>query len=256
MPPKLGWRRDPPKAAGQAQDHSAAELLGTAPPPANGNSLELIVDILDQSASDCVANAIQQALRGEQLKQGASKPDLGSRRFGYWVSRAYHHDQGRDEGTFLRTYFQALNRFGFCRESIYPYDSPLNDMPTSSAFRAALDQASPTVYKRITTVGRARIDDIKRAVAAGYLVCFGTLVSSAFCSNKLGKVPLPPPTGEEIAGGHALVVGAYAGDDFTIVNSWGDAWGNGGMCRFDAAYLEWPETNDLWLVAQAPGYSL
>jgi hypothetical protein len=241
--------------AGQQPDHDAGLLLGTAPPPTSGNALDIVVDILDQSASDCVANSIQQAVRGAQVKAGVDSPELGSRRFGYWVSRAYHHDQGVDEGTYLRTYFQALNRFGFCREKIYPYESSLTDMPSAAAFRAALDQSSPTVYKRISSAGRARVDDVKRAIAAGYLVSFGTLVSSDFCSNKLGKGPLPPPIGQEIAGGHALVIGAYQDDAFTIINSWSESWGHGGLCEFAAAYLEWPETNDLWIVEQAPEYS-
>lgn len=259
MPPLLGWRPDPPKLAAERPDHDAAPLLGTAPPPARASSLELIVSILDQGASDCVVHSGFQNIRGSQVRQGALSPELGSRRFGYWASRAFHHATGEDDGTFLRTFFQAQNKFGFCRESAYPYDvGHINDMPSSAAWRAAADQrdvGGPVAYRRIQSAGRARVDDIKRAIAAGYLVSFGTLVSTAFARNDLGTAPLQPPVGQEIAGGHALLAGAYEDDIFTIVNSWSEDWGGRGMCRFDAAYLEWAETNDFWFVSDAPDYS-
>jgi hypothetical protein len=260
MPPRplFGWRPDPPKLAAERPDHDATPLLGTAPPPNRASALELIVSILDQGASDCVVHSAYQNIRGSHVRQGVLSPELGSRRMGYWCSRAFHHATGEDDGTYLRTFFQAQNKFGFCRESVYPYDSPLNDMPSSAAWRAANDQrdvGGPIAYRRIQSAGRARIDDIKRAIAAGYLVSFGTLVSTAFARNDLGKGPLLPPIGQEIAGGHALLVGAYEDDDFTIVNSWGEEWGGRGLCRFNAAYLEWAETSDLWLVERAPEFS-
>lgn len=256
-PRRLGWKPDPPKMAGQKADHDAAPTLGTAPPPPEASNVHLVVNVLDQGqAGACVGNAIPQAIRMAQVRAGVPHPQLASRLFGYYMSRAEHGAQHADEGTYLRTFFEALNEFGFCPEGAWPYDlDNLNRMPPWTAFKAALDQRSPTVYQRITSAGRARVDDIKRAIAGGFGVCFGTEVSDTFCANVLGSKPIDPPVGLATAGGHALCAIAYEGDAFTIVNSWGTEWGDGGFCRFSADYMAWASTTDLWIVASAPKYS-
>lgn len=253
---KLGYRPDQP----DGHDLSAWEVLRAAPPPPPSASLrEHVVEVLDQGdASSCTSHAIMQAIRIAHRRAGAALPPLGSRLFGYYLSRAVHHETGQDAGTFLRTFFQALNRFGFCQESAWPYADTLDavtKMPSSSAFRAAFDQRSPTVYRRISTEGATRIMDIKRAIASGYAVCFGTDIAVDFFEDK-GEEPILPPNGMAIAGGHAMVVTGYdPGDVFDVVNSWGAAWGREGYCRFSSDYLAWGKTRDLWLVEKAPEYS-
>lgn len=258
----LGWLPDRPKAPGEPPDHDAGPLLAATPIPPAASNRRLVVNVLDQGRlGSCVANAILQAVRAAQIREAGGLgpvPRLGSRLYGYWCSRAFDHMTRIDGGTYLRSFFMALNKFGSCPEPIWPYDvSRFADMPPAAAFRAAFDQRSPTVYKRITdgTVKGVR-DEIKRAVAAGYLVTFGTQVSEAFARNDLGTAPLEPPAkGEPIAGGHALCVVGYDGDAFEIVNSWGVDWGDGGFCRFSGNYMAWGQTNDLWIVAEAPRYS-
>lgn len=253
-PRALGYRQDPP----DTRDFSAAEKLGVAPSPPSASNRHLIVDVLDQlNLSACVANAIMQAMRASHVHQGVANPKLGSRLFAYYASRAFHHETNVDAGTHLRTCFQSLNKFGFCPEDAFPYTDqgePWRKLPPTAAFRAAYDQISPTDYRRIFTVGSARVDDIKRAVAAGYVVCFGTDVAQDFFGDD-GKTPILPPVGKQIAGGHAMAVVGYDGDVFTICNSWSSGWGDGGFCLFSADYLAWDGTRDLWLVEHAPKYS-
>jgi C1A family cysteine protease len=253
----LGYKPDPPKAIGQKPDHDAAPTLGTAPPPPAASNVELVVEVLDQGqAGSCVAHAIPQAVRMAHVRAGIASPRLMSRNMGYWLSRSLDGTQNEDDGTYLRSFFTVLKAYGFCPESVWPYDlAQLYTIPPAAAFRAAYDQNNPTVYQRIMTAGAARIDDIKRAIAAGYGVCFGTDVSEAFCQNQLGDGPIPPPTTSPIAGGHALCAVAYDGDTFRIVNSWSPDWGDRGYCTFSADYMAWDRTNDLWIVAQAPNYS-
>jgi C1A family cysteine protease len=256
--PRLGWFRDPPKLPGQRPDLDAEELLSAkirVPPPFASNR-HLILTVLDQGQlGSCVANAITQAVRASHVRQGVEHPRIASRLFGYYLSRAYHHATQIDDGTYLRTYFQALDKFGFCPETAWPYDvSRFADMPSGAAFRAGFDQHSPTIYRRISTAGATRSDDIKRALAAGYLVCFGTLVSEEFLGlNNYHAVEAP--IGKSIAGGHALCAVGYDGDVFEICNSWGFEWNDGGYCWFDRSYMEWEETTDLWIVEQSPRYS-
>jgi hypothetical protein len=261
VPARMGWRADMPKLPGEAPDWEAGPLLRTAPPPPTVASCRnLVVSILDQGGlSSCVANAIVQAIRASHVAQGVAKPRLASRLLAYYISRAIHNETGEDSGTYLRTCFQGLSKFGFCPEETWPYDqSKFSRMPTHAAFRGAADQASPPPleYVRITSAGSQRLVDIKRAIALGHLVCFGTLVSERFAYGDLPSEALKPPvSGEPIAGGHALCIGEYDGDTFGIVNSWGVDWGERGWCRFRGDYLAWSQTTDLWIVARPPLYS-
>jgi C1A family cysteine protease len=256
--PKLGWLPDPPKAAHERADFEADFILrAMPPPPAAANIRHLVTSVLDQgNIGSCVANAILQAVRCSHVKQGIANPQLGSRLFGYYLSRAYHHQTNEDSGTFLRLFFSALAKFGFCPESVWSYSDDgekFREMPPMAAFRAAFDQANPTTYRRIAASGADRLDQIKRAIASGYGVCFGTDVDGAFTSNQLSE-PIKPPSGN-IAGGHAMMVGGYDGDVFEICNSWGTGWGDGGWCRFSDEYMAWDKTRDLWIVEYAPRYS-
>lgn len=257
MPGKLGWRPDPPKLAGQRPDLDAGELLGTAPPPPSATTAALIRDILNQGgASSCVLNSIMQNVRAAHVRAGIVDPELGSRLFGYWFSRAYHHETNDDAGTYLRTAFAALVKFGFCRESFWPYTDDgavIRKMPSMQAIREAYDQKNPTEYRRIYSTGAARVDDIKRAIAAGYPVSFGTDVGPEIDATD-GRSPLDPPRGT-ILGGHAMLWDAYDGDVFSTVNSWGAGYGDGGRLQMSADYVAWDGTRDLWIVVTAPRYS-
>lgn len=251
----LGWQADPRKRPNEVPDKDASGLLGaTTPLPKSASCRDLIVSVLDQgSLSSCVANATMQAIRASHVKQGAKSPKLGSRLFAYFNSRLYDGHTGRDQGTYIRTCFQSLNKFGFPNEEAWPYnEAQVNRVPKTAAYHAAFDQRSPTEYHRIYSSGDERIAEIKRAIAERYCVVFGTPVSNDFCNNNLGDGPIDPPIGKAIAGGHAMCVVGYNGDTFTIVNSWGTNWGQSGYCEFSADYLSWWQTADLWICQRAP----
>lgn len=261
----LGWKKDPPKAPNETPDRLARRRLGLAPPPPSASCRHLIVDILDQGQlGSCVANAGMQALRASQVRQGAVNPPLGSRLFGYYLARAYDHDTANDDGTFARNFFQAVTKFGFPPETAWPYSddsgpgSRFRQMPPIEAFREAIDQSAKMAvpsYERIDTTGAERILDVKRAIAAGHLVCFGTTVSTAFCNGDLGTGPIKPPIGLPAAGGHEMVFAEYDPDGVGVVNSWSKDFGDGGWVRFSWDYVAWEATDDLWIVTTAPEFS-
>lgn len=250
---RLGWRPDPPKAAGQKPDLLAAARLGLAPPPARASARHLVLDVLDQGGlSSCVANAGFQAVRASHVLQGALWPPLGSRLMGYYLARAYEGPVVVDAGTYIRDFFRALNRFGYAPETAWSYNQDaVNIAPGTDAFRLAFDQKAPTEYFR---VGADRLTECKRAVAAGHLVVFGTPIAEDFFGDD-GKTPILPPEGKKIAGGHAMCLAGYDEDGFDVVNSWGVEWGKGGWCRFSNAYVEWEGTQDLWICQSAPRFS-
>jgi C1A family cysteine protease len=263
----LGWKKDRPKTIGEKADRLAKPKLGIASPPPTGSIEPYILSILDQGRlGSCTIHAVSQAIRASHARQGIKNPTLLSRLWGYYLARAYDHDTANDDGTYLRNIYQALVKFGFPPETIWPYSddtsspkSPFRVMPPPEAFREAIDQKDDlkiTEYLRIDSTGYERIDDIKRAIGAGYGVNFGTQVSNDFCSNILGSKPLDPPTPASTAGGHALLAAAFDKDsNFRIPNSYGKDWGDEGWVTFSADYLMWSNTDDLWIVETAPVFT-
>jgi hypothetical protein len=260
----LGWKKDKPKAPGETPDRLARhKLAAVMPPPAASNQPD-ILSVIDQKAmGSCVVQSATQNYRANLAHRGIVSP-LGSRLFLYYLARAYDHDTANDDGTFLRNAFQALTKFGLPPEDAWPYDddtrpgAPFSRLPPISAFRAAYDQSAQMAtprYFRIDTEGEERVLDVKRAIAAGHCVSWGTSVSNDFCNDDLGTAPLVPPIGKSIAGGHALLIAGYSGDVFDVVNSWSDSWGSKGWCRMDASYLTWQESSDFWIVDTAPEFS-
>jgi C1A family cysteine protease len=261
----LGWKQDRPESLWHPPDRSARVKLGTSLPPTAASVRKFVTSILDQGPlGSCTCNAVAQALHVSAVAQGHDNPPYASRLFAYYLARAYDHDTASDNGTYLRNVFMALVKFGFPPESAWPYSSDQGAnarfrlKPSAEAFREAYDQRHPTEYLRIDSQGAERITDIKRAIAAGDAVVFGTAVSEDFCSNNLGQgplAPLPPPLKQTIAGNHALCIAEYDHDSFGIVNSWGEGFGAKGWCTFSADYLAWERSNDFWIVRLAPPFS-
>jgi C1A family cysteine protease len=249
---KLGYLR----GRADTRDIDARETLKAIKVPASASLRQHVVHVLDQGAlGSCVANAGFQGIRMAQHRQGAANPPLGSRLWGYYLARAQHGQQLQDSGTYIREFFRAVVKFGFPPEQAWPYQASgdkFKKMPGPEVFREAYDQRSPTVYRRIFAEGIERTRAIKQAIAGGYPVVFGTDVSEAFCNDELDQDGIAPPVREPIAGGHAMTVVAYDGDVFEVCNSWGTGWGDAGFCAFSAAYLQWGQTNDLWIVESAP----
>lgn len=260
----LGYLPDPPKDT----DFDFAEL-GLTAIPAEATLRPFVIDVLDQgNLGSCVANAGLQAVRMSHVRQLIAQvtspeaaamlqqnpPALGSRLMAYYLARATHHMTGVDSGTYLRALFEILNKFGFCPEEVWPYIiAEFTRMPPTRAIRAAFDQKSPTTYRRIFSESYERVDDVKRALAAGYPVCFGTDVNRDFVNDNFDpSVPYDPSKGQ-IEGGHAMLWSGYKNDDFDTLNSWSIRFGVGGYFVAKAELVV--AARDLWVVEYAPRYS-
>jgi len=218
--------------------------------------------VLDQGPySSCVAHAAMQCVRARHSHLGVRNAQLGSRWFTYYLARAASGDQHRDDGTYLRAAFNALKKFGVPPETEWPYEDQRDGkpmfacMPSVHAFFAAADQRSPLAYYRCTAVGHARVVEVKRAIASGHCVAFGTLVTEAFCDGAHGERFLGlPQSGEPIAGGHAMCLAAYDERGFSGPNSWGTSWGDKGWFHFRDEVIAWTESDDFWVVENVPHF--
>lgn len=253
---RLGWVEDEDKQPGQAPDWDVGGLLsGIDIAPEAGSLNRYVLSVLNQgSIGSCVANAGFQAIRMKQYAQGLRMP-LGARLWGYYLARAFHGMQDWDTGTQIRSFFRAMNKFGFMAEADYTYKYNVADYaqaPQPMDFMRAFDQRAPTHYYRIFDEGHDRLRLIKMAIAEGHPVVFGTKITREFVKSPPKGPIAPPKPGDEIVGGHAMVIVGYDSDGFLILNSWGPNWGSGGFATLAPEYITWERTKSLWVVAKAP----
>lgn len=256
-----GWSKPTPLKLARCRAGAVADSVLADIEAAESSDLRHLVRIVDQGAlGSCTANAVGQIIRGAQVRAGSADPPFPSRLFAYYLARAEDGNADRDAGSYVCTVLDATARIGFCPESAWEYsDGPEKFawMPSMDSFRLAFDQRGRVGvnYHQLQASGEARLDLVRRALTAGYLVAFGTLVSEALCNGNLGAGPIPPPIGQPIAGGHAMTICGHGPGHFEIANSWGTGFGDSGFCRFAPEYVAWNETDDLWLVSLSIPYA-
>jgi len=235
---RLGYIRD----AHDPRDQHLAKLGLSAAIPASFSLRDHVVEVLDQlDTSSCVAHSWAQALRIADKVAGIASPQLSSREYLYYNARAYDGGAILDEGTQLRSCARGLTKFGRPPESAWPFDAKrINDRPSWEAYREGYDHKGPAGYYRVTTLA-----EIKQALAASKPVVGGTSVGNSIFDAPAGGIYDPDPN-EESVGGHALTVVGYDSASFTICNSWGTSWADGGFFRVSPRFMA--SFTDLWAV--------
>jgi hypothetical protein len=243
----LGYRPDVP----DIRDIPFAELspkLRLASPGTDPFLLPLLRNPKRQAGDSCVGNAWTRAREILGDATGVAVPEL-SGQFAYWGSRQRHGEQGKNEGTYLRTCAAAATKTGICEEATWPTDlGTILDQPPPAAFVEAHDYRLD-VYTRIrSSGGQDMLDEIEQSVRSLHPVVFGVLVGPEFVRYDGSLQVFGPP--ERILGGHALVaVGVEGvGDDriWTWLSSWGE-WGisGKGLVRCTSEYMR--QASDAWV---------
>lgn len=231
---KLGYK------GADSPDHRdfAILRLGVTTTPEAASLEDKVSMVLDQSLlSSCVSHAIAQAL----MVRG--KPHT-SILFNYYNARKQHGDEHVDGGTFIRLALKGANKFGLPENQAWPYElGRWPERPPLDSYRVGSDEKLISYY-RIAGDGATRTEGVKRAIAEGLPVVFGTDVDESFLNHKgAGLVDIPSGN---IVGGHAMCIVGYDAEGIRVVNSWGRGWGDHGFVNLTWGYLEWYATRDIW----------
>jgi C1A family cysteine protease len=262
MTPKLGkgLGRKPDKADTRDRTigaYQAAPLRETgAPLPSSTDVFAgLNLPVYDQGQlGSCTANAgvlYRRFLAQKFAKYSAPDQDL-SRLFLYYQERVLDGDPNSDDGASVRDVFKVLTSLGVCPASDDRYNSAL--FASAAANDSAQDLAGAAVYKIGAYHRIPDVDTARSVLASGYAIELGFTVYASFESiGPDGMMPMPA-SGEQVIGGHAVVIHGYddtmKGDGcFVVRNSWGADWGAKGDFFMQYAFLQDVNLSqfDMWI---------
>ena len=197
----------------------------------------------------CTANAIAAALEFDADKQGIAGYTTPSRLFVYYNERAMEGTVASDAGARIRDGIQSVGSQGACPETEWPYDiAKFADQPDAQCYAVA-KQHRAVSYARVLRA----LQQMKGTLAHGTPFTAGISVYESFESQQVasdGVVPMPA-SGEQLLGGHAVLVVGYddASQRFRVRNSWGTGWGQQGYFTLPYQYLlEAGLSSDFWAV--------
>lgn len=207
--------------------------------------------VMDQSAiGSCTAHGITGALRHALIKAG--KPDVKLSRLQlYYDERKAEGTVASDAGAEIRDGIKCAAKIGVGRERLWPYRiEHYRAKPPAKCYADAV-RFNALSYERVAV----DVGHVKAAIAAGFPVIIGLTLFKSFDGRdveKTGVVPMPDPhAGDKPDGGHCVYVVGYGqrAGYFTVRNSWGRAWGDGGDCYFPEEYIGSPKFGgDYWII--------
>jgi C1A family cysteine protease len=246
-----GWQRQQPDRR-DARFHPPSSVLESL--PASGDLASGMGPVLDQGPiGSCGPNSVDSLLMFDQQKQGLPVKS-SSRLHTYYFTRQLMGTLDQDSGVDNRTMLKALNQYGFCDESLWPYDvAQFTHKPAPQAIQAA----AGSLVQNYAAV-QQNLDVMRACLASDHPFLFGFTVYESFESAEVartGMVPMPR-WGERVVGGHDVVICGY--DDakqlFKAKNSWRDTWGQQGYGYFPYAYATDPNlASDFWVINAIPG---
>jgi C1A family cysteine protease len=172
--------------------------------------------------------------------------------FIYYEERLKEHTQNQDSGAYIRDGLSVLRAMGVCPETDFPY--VVGGYATAPPQQAMIDAHE----YRITSYSRLPgLSALKYAIVNKHPAVLGIAVYQSFeAVGADGKVPMPA-AGEELLGGHAILVVGYHNDAhapgggwLTLNNSWGKGEGKHGQFFLPYAYATNAQyTFEMWTLS-------
>lgn len=149
-----------------------------------------------------------------------------SRLFLYYNARKIEGDINSDSGAYVSSAIRAVEQYGLCRETLWPYD--IDKYKTEPTWQCYLDARNKTISKSYKLSTSA---DIIEMLNEGRPVVVGANVYYEFDNiTKSNPILSMPRISENIIGSHAMCVVGF--DNlrklFIVRNSFGDEWGDNG----------------------------
>jgi C1A family cysteine protease len=190
-----------------------------------------------------LADTVFAALRQQNLPNCP----MPSRLFVYYTTRMLMGTVSYDSGVENRAMLKALAQYGWCDESMWPYNiNRFREKPPQECF----EQAKTRKVSQYLAVEQ-NLEDMKACLAGGDPFIFGfTVYNSIDQAEKTGLIPYPRRT-DRVVGGHDVLVCGYSSinNTFKIRNSWGPSWGHGGFGYIPFEYAINPRlAADFWTI--------
>ena len=242
-----GWKRDRLDARDRLLTVSASVMAAL---PDKVDLRPQCPPVVDQgNLGSCTANAIGNAHRFAQKKQGSKADFLPSRLFIYYNERAMEGTIGIDAGAEIRDGIKSIALQGVCPETSWPYViSKFTTKPDTKCYAEALNYQA-LLYQKVPQT----LDAMRGALAAGLPFVLGFSVYESFESDiveRTGQMPMPKLT-EQLLGGHAVLVVGYdmVKKVFIVMNSWSTSWGDKGYFYMPMDFATNPDyAADFWTV--------
>ena len=214
------------------RDKVWSDRLGAS--PRTKTSVDLSVpgmQISDQGATNsCTGYAGAYAMRMAIYHEEGYDPGPLSGLFLYYIGRAVWDGESKDDGSYIRTLFKAMQLQGACIDKVFTAEAGVFKKPTWRAVRNGFKHKGIRSYRQINTV-----DEARSALSAGIPLVGGWSVGDDFLNWNGGDAYNGEP---KSLGGHAMCVCGYNEDgEFTLVNSWGSDRGEGGFWRVTPEWL-------------------
>jgi C1A family cysteine protease len=242
-----GWKRD-------EFDHRDKKFTISAPRqfPKSVDISNVLPPAYDQTTvGSCTGNGVAAGMEYDQIIENKDFDTLFSRLFSYYNTRRIEGTTNEDAGGTIRDAIKAVNLYGICKESIWPYiESKFAVQPSEEAYKEAILHKSVD-YSRldnrdINQLKACLVDDNRPFI-------FGFQVFEFFESDEMAKtgiLQLPRP-GEGCQGGHCVICVGYDDEKqaFLIRNSWGPDWGIKGHFWMPYRYICNPNlASDFWTI--------
>ena len=220
---------------------------------------EDVIHVFEQGElGSCTANVVCAAYELLVQKQASELNHThyyfeASRLFVYYNARSVTSTTGTDTGATMRNALRSIHRWGVCTEALWPYKAEEYAQKPPLACYIDAEGNKLTNFDRLTQDQH----QLRACLKEGFPFAFGFEVYDSFEleMEEDGKMPLP--SDEEILDGaseiHAVLCVGYNDNTqcFTVLNSWGSDFGDGGYFYMPYHYiLDAERAFDFWKISE------